>query len=105
MAVATLNRALSYYCESGDVDRAVAVAEYPFYPLIGQGTGNDQLIARALALLPDDSPLAGPLLSRYGRLLGLKEVQMQKKRADVRVFPSQEKAVGVDRAGGHGGTS
>ena len=72
-AVMSLSRALDYYAESGDSDRAVAVAEYPFYPLIGQRIGNDRLIARALALVDPDSPRAGRLLSRYGRLMGLEE--------------------------------
>ena len=72
-AVTSLSRALDYYAEAGEPDRAVAVAEYPFYPLIGQRIGNDQLIARALALVDPDSPRAGRLLSRYGRLMGLEE--------------------------------
>jgi tetratricopeptide (TPR) repeat protein len=72
-AVTSLTRALDYYAEAGESDRAVAVAEYPIYPLIGQGIGNDQLIARALALVAPDSPSAGRLLSRYGRLMGIEE--------------------------------
>ncbi len=71
--MATLNRALGYYAETGDVDQAVAIAEYPFYPLIGQPTGNAQLIARALALVPPKSRAAGRPLSRYGRVMGIEE--------------------------------
>ncbi|MCH7712060.1 MAG: AAA family ATPase [Chloroflexi bacterium] len=72
-AVTSLARALDYYAEAGESDRAVAIAEYPFYPMIGHRIGNDQLIARALTLVDPDSPRAGRLLSRYGRLLGLEE--------------------------------
>ena len=72
-AVTSLTRALDYYVAVGESDRAVAIAEYPFYPLIGQRIGNNQLIERALVLVDPDSPRAGRLLSRYGRLLGLEE--------------------------------
>jgi tetratricopeptide (TPR) repeat protein len=71
--MATLNRALDYYTETGDVGQAVAIAEYPFYPLIGQPTGNAQLIARALALVPPKSHAAGRPLSRYSRVMGIEE--------------------------------
>ena len=69
----TLSRALDYFTENKDIDRAVAIAEYPFYPLLGQRTGNSQLIASALALVPPESPEAGRLLSRYGRVMGTEE--------------------------------
>jgi DNA-binding CsgD family transcriptional regulator len=71
--VATLNRALDYYAGAGYVEQAVAIAVYPFYPLIGQHTGINQLIASALALVPPESHAAGRLLSRYGRVLGIEE--------------------------------
>ena len=38
-AVNTMTPALNYYAETEQVDRAVAIAQYPFYPLIGQPTG------------------------------------------------------------------
>ncbi|MCI0867469.1 MAG: hypothetical protein J4N89_13090, partial [Chloroflexi bacterium] len=72
-AVVTLCRAFDYYAETGDVDRAVAIAEYPFYPVAGQRIGDAQLVARALALVPSDSHEAGHLLSRYGRVVAIEE--------------------------------
>ena len=72
-AVINLRRAFDYYAEVGEFDRAVAIAEYPFYPLIGQRSGNNQLIARALELVDPQSPRAALLLSRYGRIMGLEE--------------------------------
>jgi tetratricopeptide (TPR) repeat protein len=69
----TLGRALTYFAEVGDIDHAVAIAEYPFYPLLSQRTGNADLIAVALALVPSESPEAGRLLSRYGRVMGVEE--------------------------------
>ena len=71
--VATLSRAFDYYVAAGNSDQAVAIAEYPFYPPIGQRSGNAQLIARALALVPAQSSAAGRLLSRYGRVMGIEE--------------------------------
>jgi len=84
-----LDRALGYYAEAGESDRAVAIAEYPFYPMIGQRIGNDQLIARALSLVDPDSPRAGRLLSRYGRLLGLEEGDYQGRSGSVRESPGR----------------
>ena len=72
-AVASFTRAFDFYAETGDVDRAVAIAEYPFYPVAGQRIGEAQLIARALELLPPDSHEAGGLLSRYGRVIEIEE--------------------------------
>ena len=83
-AVTSLARALDYYAEAGESDRAVAIAEYPFYPMIGQRIGNDQLIVRALALVDPDSPRAGRLLSRYGRLLGLEEGDYRGSQGSIR---------------------
>jgi tetratricopeptide (TPR) repeat protein len=71
--VATLNRALDYYAGAGNVEQAVAIAEYPIYPLIGQRSGNAQLVAHALALVSPESHAAGRLLSRYGRVMGIEE--------------------------------
>jgi DNA-binding CsgD family transcriptional regulator/tetratricopeptide (TPR) repeat protein len=69
----TLGRALTYFAEVGDIEHAVAIAEYPFYPLLSQRTGNADLIAVARALVPFESPEAGRLLSRYGRVMGVEE--------------------------------
>ncbi len=61
-AVATVRPAFDYYAQSGDVERAQAVAEYPF-----KGPEAGQLAAEALSLVPADSRQAGRLLARYGR--------------------------------------
>ena len=71
--MATLGRALEYFAQQGDVGQALAIAQYPFYPLLGQSTGNANLIASALALVSPESPEAGRLLSRYGRVMGTEE--------------------------------
>jgi DNA-binding CsgD family transcriptional regulator/tetratricopeptide (TPR) repeat protein len=67
---AILSRAFDYYAEAKDLARAVAVAEYPFYPVAGQIIGAAQLIARALTLVSPDSHEAGRLLCRYGSVIG-----------------------------------
>ena len=70
-AVNSLSRAFDFYSEAGDIELAVAVAEYPFPVIFGHVTGMPQLVARALELVPPDSLQAGRLLSIYGR--GLSE--------------------------------
>jgi tetratricopeptide (TPR) repeat protein len=72
-AMANLNRAFDFYAETGDVARAVAVAEYSFPNFPGLETAVAQVINRALKLVPTDSQEAGRLLSRYGRVLGMQE--------------------------------
>ena len=72
-AVASLIRSFDYYAETGDVDQAVAVAEYPLSGLFGYRTGMAQLIARAVELVPPDSHAAGRLLSHYVRVIGSEE--------------------------------
>ncbi|MFQ6028445.1 MAG: AAA family ATPase, partial [Dehalococcoidia bacterium] len=68
-----LGRAFDFYEKTGDVSRAVAVAEYPM-PMGHQGrTEVAQYISRALKLVPPDAPAAGRLLSNYGLELGLVE--------------------------------
>ena len=71
-AVASLSRAFDYYVDAGDVDRAVAVADQPLPPVTGLA-GATQLISRALALVPPDSPEAGRLQSQYGVVMGIQE--------------------------------
>ena len=71
-AVTSLNRAFDYYVDAGDVNSAVAVAEYPL-PIIPGLTSATQLISRALALVPPDSQEAGRLLSQYGLAMGLQQ--------------------------------
>jgi len=69
MAVDALSKAFEYYAELGEVDRAVAVAEYPLYSPLGYRSGVTQLIARGLELVAPDSHRAGNLYSRYGEYL------------------------------------
>ncbi len=59
----SLTRAFDYYAEAGDVDRAVAVAQYPTD--IGN-TGVPELVVRALELVPPDTHEFGRLMSHYG---------------------------------------
>ena len=72
-AVVTIGRAFEFYSESGEIDRAVAVAEVTFIGPPGHRTGVAGLLARALALVPPDSHPAGRLLSRYSRALAMEE--------------------------------
>lgn len=69
-----IGRAFEYYAESGDVDQAVAAAEFRVAPPAYVLPGVTQLIARALTLVPDDSHQAARLLSRYGGILGVAEL-------------------------------
>ena len=68
-AFAALNRAFEYYADTGNVELAVAAAEFPIAPPPNRISGVG-LIARALTLVPADSIEAGRLLSRYGGILG-----------------------------------
>jgi predicted ATPase len=68
-----LARAFDYYAQAGDLDQAVAVAEYPIRIRSGYRTSRPQLLVRALALVPPDSHAAGRLLSHYGLELGRTE--------------------------------
>jgi tetratricopeptide (TPR) repeat protein len=78
-AVASLRRAFDYYHQARDVDRAVAVAEYLFYPPVGHHREVVQLIERALGLVreqPDAYPSSyreGRLRSRLGMVKGMVE--------------------------------
>ena len=62
----SLERAFRFYAEAGDVDRAVAVAEYPVHQNPGVTTDTAELITRALEIVPPDSHQAGRLLPNYG---------------------------------------
>ncbi len=69
-SMANLSHAFDYFAETGDVDRAVAVAEQPIsVPALGVYFGMPELISRALGLVPPDSHQAGRLLSAYGLAL------------------------------------
>ena len=69
-AVAGLNRAFDYYVGIGDVNSAVAAAEYPRSTNSGAIPGIAQLVERALRLVPPDSLPACRLLLRHGWDLG-----------------------------------
>ena len=75
-AFATLSRAFDFYAETNDAAHAVGVAGYPIAPMVGHRIAVE-LVARALRLIPPESPEAGRLLSRYGLLLGLDEGDYQ----------------------------
>ena len=70
-ALANLARAFDYYEETKEVDRAVAVAQFPVQSSLstGRDTGVMQLVTRALTLVPIDSREAGRLLCQYGNIL------------------------------------
>jgi len=68
-ALNTLKRAFQCYVDAGDVDGAVAVAEYQVNKIIGVVTGTVELVSQALELVPADSHQAGRLLSTYGLML------------------------------------
>ena len=73
VVVSSLGRAFDYYAETGEVERAVAVAlEHPGTP-VANSTDVTELFARALALVPADSYHAGRLLAQYGNQLGTVE--------------------------------
>ncbi len=68
-----LSPAFEFYAGAGNVDLAVAAAEFhiaaPTFPI----PGNAALVARALTLVPADSHEAGRLFSRYGGIIGSAE--------------------------------
>ncbi|MFQ6027721.1 MAG: LuxR C-terminal-related transcriptional regulator, partial [Dehalococcoidia bacterium] len=76
VAFASLSRAFDFYAETNDIAHAVSVAGYPMQPLPGHRVAAE-LVARALQLVPPDSPEAGRLLSRYVLVLGLEEGDYQ----------------------------
>jgi predicted ATPase len=76
VAFASLSRAFDFYAETDDVARAVGVAVYPMQPLPGLRVAAE-LVARALQLVPRDSPEAGRLYSRYVLVMGLEEGDYQ----------------------------
>jgi ATP/maltotriose-dependent transcriptional regulator MalT len=78
-AIDTLNHALDYYIKVEDVPRVMAVVEYPFTIWTGFTRANE-LIARALDLVPPNSPEAGRLFPRYGYSLFMELGDFQKAR-------------------------
>ncbi|MCH7737298.1 MAG: AAA family ATPase [Chloroflexi bacterium] len=72
-ALGNLDRAFDYFTASGDVERAVAVAEHPLPNIAALNTGAGKRISRALEMVPPDSLTAGRLLSLLGRIAGSQE--------------------------------
>ena len=72
-AFATISRAFEYYAEAGNINQAVAAAEFRIAAPAYRISGMAELIARAIALVPADSHEAGRLLSHYGGILGVAE--------------------------------
>ena len=70
--LSSLGGALDYYIEAGEIEEAVAVAEYPLPP-VPSGAGVTDNIRRVLELVTPESHEAGRLLSRYGWVLGVDE--------------------------------
>ena len=67
-AMPHLTSAFHYYEESGDIDRAVDVAELSSFPdIVDPRLQITRLRERALNLVPPDSHEAGRLLCQYGR--------------------------------------
>ncbi len=64
-AIDTLSGAFDAFVDLGDTENAVAVATHP-HGFLGFSSGNADMGARALGLVPPDSLEAGYLLSRYG---------------------------------------
>ena len=68
-AVSSLTQAFNYYAESGDISRAVAIAQNPHsVQFIG---GLRQVISRAAQLVPPDTLESGRILSNHGTCLGM----------------------------------
>ena len=72
VASVSLSRAFDFYAATNDIAHAASVAAYPLPTLPGHRVAGE-LVARALRLMPLDSPEAGRLLSRYVLVLGLEE--------------------------------
>ena len=72
VAFASMDRAFEIYAGTNDVGGSVGVAAYIMHQLPGH-RGGVELVARALKLIPPDSPEAGRLLSRYVLIKGLGE--------------------------------
>jgi class 3 adenylate cyclase/DNA-binding CsgD family transcriptional regulator len=72
-AVATLRRACDLSLARGDVEAATAIALLPFYPLWGEPSGQQDLLRRVLAAVPEGSEQSARLLSRFGRLVAIED--------------------------------
>ena len=64
-----LRLSFDYYVEAGDVEAALAVAEYPLPRAAHIDVGRNRLLSDALALAPPNSLHASLILSEYGAAL------------------------------------
>lgn len=79
-AVANMRRAFDYYTESGDVERAVAIAAYPFPPSYALArTWASSMVSKALTMVSPGSQEEGRLQSVNGWFLA---VEGEYERAD-----------------------
>ena len=69
--LSNFERALNYYAEAGEVERAVEIGEYPLPAWAGYFPGATNIAERALELVAPDSHEAGRILSNYVGLVGL----------------------------------
>ena len=77
-AVESLGRAFNFYVENGEVNQAVAVAEYPIPGFaFGVPSGMGPMIEKALTMVLPESLEAGRLLFRLGRVLGIEQGNYQ----------------------------
>ena len=68
-AIACITRAFDYFEECNDVERAVAVAAYLFFPTFTSDKTRDKtihLLERAMKIVASDSHEAGILLEKIG---------------------------------------
>jgi DNA-binding CsgD family transcriptional regulator/tetratricopeptide (TPR) repeat protein len=65
-----MNQVFDYYCKAGEVERAVAVAQYPLFCAAGI-PDLQRMVTQALTLAPPDSVAAGLLQARQGLLINL----------------------------------
>jgi len=79
-AIDSLKRAFEHYRQSGQLELALRVAQYPVRPRVGFQVGLNGLVGPAVGLASPDSPDAARLLSIYGRVLGLEEGRYDEAR-------------------------
>ena len=65
----TLRRAFDCYLEVGEAASAVAVAQTPTDVVAGLATGAEEMLTRALEVVPTDSHEAGSLFRQRGFVL------------------------------------
>ena len=65
-----MQRAFDHYSNSGETEKAVAVATMPINPRPGSLVESIPMLEAAQAMVPDDDPLRGAVLARYGYSIG-----------------------------------